>query len=203
MHRGKKIILASASSRRKEILEKTGLRFTVDPGNCEEEVCSSAAPRQLARVLSLKKAKAVSGRHKDALIIAADTFIVVKGRILGKPHSAKEARRMLRILSGRKHIVITGFTILDTTLDRKVSRSVETKVYFRHLSPEEIKAYIASGEPLDKAGAYAIQGLGAALIRAIEGDYFNVVGLPLSALGEELKKFGIRILRAKRRKKER
>jgi septum formation protein len=194
MYRGKGIVLASASPRRKEILQKTGLRFRVDPRDYEEEVYSSAAPRRLARVLSLKKAKSVAGRHKDALIIAADTFIVVKGMILGKPHTAKEARRMLRLLNGRKHSVITGFTILDTASDRKVSRSVETKIYFRHLSPEEIDAYIESGEPLDKAGAYAIQGLGAALIRSIEGDYFNVVGLPLSALAEELKKFGIRIL---------
>lgn len=203
MYRGKSIVLASASRRRKEILQQTGLRFKVDPGTYEEEGYLSAAPRRLARVLSLEKAKSVAGRHKDALIIAADTFIVVKGMILGKPHTAGEARRMLRILNGRKHIVITGFTILDTASDRKVSRSVKTKVYFRHLSPAEIDAYVRSGEPLDKAGAYAIQGLGAALIRGIEGDYFNVVGLPLNALAEELKKFGISILLGRRRTGER
>lgn len=203
MYKGKSIVIASASPRRKEIFEKTGLRFRVDPGNYKEEIYSSAAPRKLARTLSLKKAKAVAGRHNDALIIAADTVIVVKGMILGKPHTAEEARRMLRILNGRKHIVITGFTILDTASGRKVSRSILTKVYFRHLSPEEIDAYIDSGEPLDKAGAYAIQGLGAALIRGIDGDYFNVVGLPLSALAEELKKFGISILHARRRTGER
>ncbi|HYA31878.1 MAG TPA: Maf family protein [Thermodesulfovibrionales bacterium] len=202
MYRGKRIVLASASPRRKEILEKTGLIFRVDPGGDEEEVDLRAAPRRLSRVLSLQKAMSVAGRHKGALIIAADTFIVVKGMILGKPHTAREARRMLRVLNGRKHTVITGFTILDTASDRKLSRSVQTKVYFRHLSPEEIDSYIESGEPLDKAGAYAIQGLGAALIRSIEGDYFNVVGLPLNALVEELKKFGIR-MRDRRRKEER
>ncbi len=190
----KPIILASASPRRKEILEKTGLAFKVDAGAYEEETPSGLRPRSLARFLSAEKAKAVAGKYRNALVIAADTFIVFRKSILGKPYTPKEARRMLALLSGRTHSVITGFTIMDTSTNRKISRSVETRVSFRKLERREIESYISSGEPLDKAGAYAIQGLGGALVRKIEGDYFNVMGLPLSEMVEALKKFGIHAL---------
>ena len=112
-----------------------------------------------------------------------------------KPRDEKEAGKMLRILNGKAHSVITGFTILDTGSGRKLSRAVETKVYFKKLGNEEIKDYVRSGEPLDKAGAYAVQGLGAVLIEKIEGDFFNVMGLPLCALTEGLKKFGVYVLK--------
>ena len=190
----KKIILASASPRRREILSLTGLKFRVAPGDYEEDMDSGQEPHKLARSLSLEKARSVAGKHQNALIIAADTFIVFRGRLLGKPHTAEEARRMLKMLNGREHSVITGFTIMDTDTGQKLSRSVETKVWFRKLDIKEIEAYIKSKEPLDKAGAYAIQGLGAAIVKKIEGDYFNVVGLPLSALVEGLKKFGVFVL---------
>jgi septum formation protein len=196
----KTIVLASASPRRKELLEKTDLTFTVDTAGYEENMQSGLSPRALARLLSLEKAKAVAGKYRNAVIIAADTFIVFRKRILGKPHTKDEARKMLRILNGRGHSVITGFTILDTETNRKVSRSVVTKVFFRNLTPEEIDAYVESGEPLDKAGAYAVQGLGSAIVRRIEGDYFNVVGLPVSSLVEELKKFGIDVLKPGKKK---
>jgi septum formation protein len=191
----KKIILASASPRRKEILGITGLKFTVCASDYEEDLDLSLRPRQLARFLSRKKAEAVSGNYRNALIIAADTFIVFKNRLLGKPHTDKEAEKMLRMLNGRSHSVITGFTIIDTGIGRKLSRSVETKVYFKRLSSEEIHAYIRSKEPLDKAGAYAIQGLGAVFIEKIEGDFFNVVGLPLCALTDALRQFGVNVLK--------
>ncbi|RJR15413.1 MAG: septum formation inhibitor Maf [Nitrospiraceae bacterium] len=190
----KKIILASASPRRKEILEITGLKFKVCVSDYEEDLALPLRPRELARFLSRKKAEAVSAKYKNALIIAADTFIVFKDSLLGKPHTDKEAEKMLTMLNGKAHTVITGFTILDTGTGKKISRSVETKVYFKKLSKEEIRTYVRSKEPLDKAGAYAIQGIGAVFIEKIEGDYFNVVGLPLCALMDSLKKFGVDVL---------
>lgn len=190
----KKIILASASPRRKEILELAGLKFEIRVSDYEEDLTLNKEPRALARFLSRKKAEEVAHRYKDAIIIAADTFIVYKGELLGKPHTPKEASRMLSMLNGKSHSVITGFTVVDTASGKEASRSVETKVYFRKLSQQEIKAYVDTGEPLDKAGAYAIQGLGAVFVEKIEGDYMNVVGLPLCALAETLKKFGVKIL---------
>jgi len=190
----RKIILASASPRRKEILANTGLKFTVCESNYEEDLAMSRKPRALSRFLSRKKAEDVVRKYSDAVVIAADTFIVYKGNLLGKPSSPNDARRMLKMLSGKVHAVVTGFTIIDSKSKNKVSRSIETKVHFKKLALAEINAYVRSGEPLDKAGAYAIQGLGSVFIEKIEGDYFNVVGLPISALAESLKEFGIKIL---------
>jgi septum formation protein len=187
----RKIILASASPRRRELLEMTGLQFTVCVSDYKEDLDLKLKPRALARFLSLKKAENVAGRHRDAIIIAADTFIVFKDRLLGKSHTDEEAGKMLQMLNGKMHCVLTGFTIIDTGSNKALSRSVATRVYFKKLGREEISSYVKSGEPLDKAGAYAIQGLGAALIDKIDGDYFNVVGLPLNALKENLKKFGV------------
>ena len=187
----KTIILASASPRRKELLEKIGLRFKVEPSNYEEDMLSGLEPHELAQKISLEKAEAVASKHENAIVIAADTFIVFGGRILGKPHTEKEARKMLKTISGKSHSVITGFSIIDTGTNKTLSKSVETKVYIRKLTLAEIDAYVRSKEPLDKAGAYAIQGLGAVIVERIEGDYFNVIGLPLSALTEALKEFGI------------
>jgi septum formation protein len=189
----KRIILASASPRRREILKKTGLKFIVDASRDEEKFRPGPGPRALARFLSLQKAQSVAARHRNALIISADTFIFFKGKVLGKPHTKEEALRMLRRLNGRVHTVITGFTIIDTKSGKKISRSAETKVYFRRLTMKEIESYVASGEPLDKAGAYAIQGLGALLVRKVEGDFFNVVGLPLDMVMQGLKEFGVNV----------
>jgi septum formation protein len=190
----KTIILASASPRRKELLQRIGLKFKVDPSNYEENISSELEPHELAKSLSLEKAKLVAEKHMNALVIAADTFIVFEGKILGKPRTETEAKEMLETISGRQHSVITGFTIIDTENNKALSKAVETKVYIRKLSSNEIDAYVESKEPLDKAGAYAIQGLGSVIVEKIEGDYFNVVGLPLSALTETLKEFGVHIL---------
>ncbi len=190
----KNIVLASASPRRKEILALTGLRFRVEPSDYEETLDNAIKPHKLAKRLSLKKARAVAGKYRDALIIAADTFIVFRGKLLGKPHTSKEARNMLAMLNGKFHSVITGYTILDTGTGNKITRSIETKVWFKKMSSQELDAYVATKEPLDKAGAYAIQGRGAAIVKKIEGDYLNVVGLPLFDLADSLKKFGIRVL---------
>ena len=189
----KKIILASASPRRKKVLGTTGLKFDICVSDYEEDLNMKKEPRSLARFLSRKKAEDVAHKYKNAIIIAADTFIVFSGKLLGKPHTAKEATKMLLMLNGKAHSVITGFTVLDTGSNKLVSRSVETKVYFKKLAQKEIKAYVNTKEPLDKAGAYAIQGLGSILIEKIEGDFLNVVGLPLAALTESLKKFGVKL----------
>jgi septum formation protein len=194
MRNTKIIILASASPRRKEILAKTGLKFKVDESAYEETIVAGLKPDSLARFFSREKARDVARRHRNALVIAADTIIVSRGRLFAKPRTVEEAREMLNTLSGKAHSVITGFTIIDTGSKMELSRSVKSKVFFKRLGSDEIDAYIRSGEPLDKAGAYGIQGLGAVLIRKIEGDFFNVVGLPLYALSESLKKFGIKVL---------
>jgi septum formation protein len=190
----KTIILASTSPRRKEILSKTGLKFRVDAGEYIEDNGHILPPHKLAIYLSSEKAKSIARKYKDAIIIAADTFIVFKSRVFGKPGNISDAREMLRLFNGRPHSVITGFTIIDTSDNKRVSKTIETKVYFRKLSDKEIESYLKTKESLDKAGAYGIQGMGALLIRKIEGDYYNVMGLPLSALVESLKKFGINVL---------
>jgi len=193
MRRKKQIILASASQRRRDLLQLIGLPFKVDAVSCEENMNIRVSPRRLARVLSEKKALIAARKYPDAIIISADTFIVFRNRIMGKPHTPAIARGMLADLSGRVHTVITGFTIIDTHTGKRISRSVETKVYFDKLTVKEINAYVRTGEPLDKAGAYAIQGLGAIFVRRIEGDYFNVIGLPLNALKSCLSQFGLSV----------
>jgi septum formation protein len=189
----KKLILASASPRRKELLQKIGLKFEVDASNCAEEIDPAALPEELVRRISIDKAKAVAPRHQNAVIIAADTIGVIGKKVLGKPHTAAEARKMLAQISGKAHLVITGLTVLDTATDKTITKTVTTKVYIKKLTRAEIDAYVATGEPLDKAGAYGIQGLGAVIVEKIEGDYFNVVGLPLFTLTEVLKEFGISV----------
>lgn len=189
----KPVVLASSSPRRRDLLEKTGLTFTVDAAEINEDHDRGMRPAELAKTISLKKAKAAAARHPCSIIIAADTFGVLAGRLLGKPRGEDEARDMLGRMAGRCHTVVTGFTILDTETGKAVSKAVETKVYFRKLCSEEIEAYMRTGEPLGKAGAYAIQGLGALLVEKIEGDYYNVVGLPLASLARELKRFGVNL----------
>jgi len=191
----KKIILASDSPRRRDILKLTGLNFSVHASTYDEDLDLPLRPRELARYLSRKKAEAVANKHRNAIIIAADTFIVIKDRLIGKPRNESDAVKILKMLNGKAHSVITGFTIIDTESSKTLSRSIATRVFFRKLDKGEINTYVRSGEPLDKAGAYAVQGLGAVFIEKIEGDFFNVMGLPLCALTESLKKFGIHILK--------
>ncbi len=188
-----KIILASASPRRKELLEKTGVPFIVEVSDYEEDMNLKLKPLELAKELSMGKAEAVVKKHEgeEAVIIGADTFVVLNDKILGKPHTPEKAKEMIKEMSGRVHSVITGFTIIDAKSGKKISKAVESKVYFRRLTGKEIEDYVSTGEPLDKAGAYAIQEAGSVLIEKIEGDYTNIVGLPLPSLIEELKNFGI------------
>jgi len=187
------IILASSSPRRYDILKRAGIPFTVEDGGYEEDLTLPLPPHELAQHLAAGKAQAVAARHPDALIIGADTIVVSNGKVFGKPLTGGDAREMLKKLSGVAHDVLTGFVVLDTKTGKKAGRAVETKVTFRTLSDDEIDAYVATGEPLGKAGGYAIQGAAARFVEKIEGDMDNVVGLPLTALLEELAKFGVEV----------
>ena len=187
---GRKIILASKSPRRSELLKKAGVKFTVAPSAYKEEMHLDLPPSKLAEYLAFKKAEDVAAAYPEALVIGADTIVVADGAVLGQPEDAVTARKMLEKLSGRAHMVITGFALLCTAADVKEVKSVSTKVYFRPLGADEIDSYIKSGEPMDKAGAYAIQGGAASFVEKTEGDYYNVVGLPVGALLKFLKKSG-------------
>ena len=188
------IILASNSPRRKELLRQVGVSFTVDPADVDERPFPGERPEDYAVRVALDKARVAAARSKNGVIIAADTIVVVDDTILGKPADRNDAERMLTVLSGRVHRVITGLAVIDAASGKTMTNSAVTSVWFRDLSQQEIQSYIAGGEPLDKAGAYGIQGKGALLVKQIEGCYFNVVGLPLSLLGELLRKFGISLL---------
>lgn len=189
------IILASQSPRRKELLERMGLKGfkTISP-DIDEEAFDGLPPEELVRKLSSEKALAVSGRvTENDLVIAADTVVALDGAILGKPSDDLEAFKMLSTLSGVRHQVHTGVTVCRGT--EKVTEHEVTDVVFRELSSEEIECYIKTGEPMDKAGAYGIQGYGALLVERINGDYYNVMGLPVCRLGGILSRFGIDCLK--------
>lgn len=174
------IILASKSPRRRELLSMLGLEFTVIPAVGEEKVDDDLTPGETVMSLSLGKAREIADSHPDSLVIGSDTLVYLEGKPMGKPHSREEAAEMLRKLSGRVHQVYTGIAVVQGT-DEKVDFE-KTDVQFRELSEEEIEWYIGTGEPMDKAGAYGIQGQGAVFIPKIDGDYFTVMGLPLCKL---------------------
>lgn len=184
------IILASGSPRRRQLLEQIGLPFTVRASDVDETVSPDLGPAEVVASLSRRKAEAVAaGAAPSELILAADTVVALDSAILGKPHSGEEAASMLAALSGRTHQVFTGVTLLRD--GETLTEHVATSVTFRPLTPEEIAAYVRTGEPMDKAGAYGIQGYGALLVERLEGDYFNVMGLPLCRLGRMLSAFGV------------
>ena len=185
------IILASQSPRRRQLLEQMGFTgFIVRPAQGEELADPSLDPGALVEALSRQKALEISAAAEgEDLIIAADTVVAVDGQVLGKPHSTQQAHQMLSALSGREHTVYTGVTVCRG--DQILTQHEATAVRFRPLTDQEIDAYIATGEPMDKAGSYGIQGRGALLVEGISGDYFNVVGLPLCRLGRMLARFGV------------
>ena len=185
------IILASNSPRRKGLLTQIGLSFTVAPADVDESVLPGESPEAYAVRVALDKARIAAERAGEGIVIAADTIVVVGDIILGKPSGPADARRMLSMLSGRGHEVITGLAVVDAATGRFTVRTSATQVWFRELSDREIASYVATDEPLDKAGAYGIQERGALLVERIEGCYSNVVGLPLSLLGEMLREFGV------------
>lgn len=189
----RKIVLASQSPWRKDILSRTGLSFVVQKSAFEEDLSLPMPPKKLAIVMARGKAEDVAQHHRDALVIAADTFAVCGGELLGKPHTAARAKKTLAKLSDRWHEAITGLVIIDTKTGKSLERAVVTKVHFRKLSNRDIDAYVKTGEPLQVAAGYAIQARGGFFIDAIRGDFWNIVGLPLSVLVESLSEFGIRI----------
>lgn len=185
------LILASNSPRRKELLAQIGLSFTVDPADVDETMRPGEPPEAYALRVARDKARVAAARATEGIVIAADTIVVAGDKVLGKPRDRKDAEAMLAMLSGKEHRVITGLVVLDADARREMTGVVATRVGFRSLTNAEIAAYVATGEPYDKAGAYGIQGKGALLVDRIEGCYFNVVGLPLARLGELLNTFGV------------
>ena len=184
------IILASQSPRRRELLERMGVEFRVVTPDIDEHMERELPPDELVRRISAEKARAVAAQTgPDAIVIAADTVVALDGAVLGKPADELEAFKMLSTLSGCRHQVYTGMTVLRG--EEKYTVSEETTVTFRELSAEEIDRYIATGEPMDKAGAYGIQGYGALLVSGIQGDYYNVMGLPVCRLGMLLRQLGV------------
>ncbi len=196
----KKIILASASPRRRELLESLGMEFEVMTSDADESSIDKSLPpdlyvRELAVLKAAAAAKMVRAEKRGAVIIAADTIVSLDGEIMGKPADGEDAYRMLKLLSGNTHEVYTGVCVMDSDTGDASGKSVRTRVRFKPLTDEKIRAYIVTGEPFDKAGAYGIQGMGKLLIDGIEGDYFNVVGLPVAALSDILERdFGIGIM---------
>jgi septum formation protein len=180
------IVLASASPRRADLLKQIGLAFQIRPSRVEETEIIHTPPDTAVRELALAKAKTVAENLKDGLVIGADTVVVINQQVLGKPNNAEHAIEMLTRLSGKHHEVITGVALVDLEREREVVWAEKTMVQFRELHGSEILDYVRSGEALDKAGAYGIQGRAAAFVERIEGCYFNVVGLPLASLVEKL-----------------
>ena len=188
------ILLASASPRRRELLSQIGLQFSVAVSDASEELDPSASAEENAAAIAARKAECLADKAPaDDVILAADTVVCLDGEILGKPAGGREAYAMLKALSGKLHEVCTGFALLRTGDGKRMVGVEKTKVKFRVLSDDEIYAYIRTGEPLDKAGAYGIQGMGAVFVEEISGDYSNVVGLPLARVAAALKEFGISI----------
>ena len=187
------LILASASPRRQELLRTLGLAFTVKTAGIDETMDpAKGAEAEVARICRAKAMAVLPDTEADDIVIAADTIVCVDDRILGKPHTAAEAAEMLRLLSGREHQVRTGVTVC--TRERAVTEVDVTGVRFRTLTEAEIAAYVRTGEPMDKAGAYGIQGLASIFVESLRGDYFNVMGLPLCRLSQILQQFGVAVL---------
>ena len=187
-----RLALASASPRRLELLTGAGYAFSVIESPYEEDMTLALDPPELARVIAEGKARAAAAiSGPDKIVLAADTIVVAGASVLGKPRDAEDASRMLGLLSGAEHEVITGYAVIDNKSVKMTSGAVITRVRFRPLGEAEIAAYVASGEPMGKAGAYAIQGGAAKFVESVDGPLDNVIGLPLKEVGEALREFGI------------
>ncbi len=189
-------ILASKSPRRKELLQNVGIKAEIIPANIDESALSTLDPIQMVTELAMLKATDVARSFRgNTIVIGADTCVYNEGKILGKPNSIEEAEEMLRSLSGKTHEVYTGYCVCSCKDGTTVSKCEKTRVTFKNLTDEEIRAYVKTREPMDKAGAYGIQNKGSILIERIDGDYFNVVGLPMCGLSKLLRdEFGVEVL---------
>lgn len=186
------IVLASASPRRRELLASVGINFQIFPSNIKEQRLADESPESFVLRLSHEKAAEVAGRStiSGRWFIGSDTIVLCDDQILGKPTSPQDSTRMLHMLSGRSHQVLSAYAIIDRNNNQCISRCITTAVTFRTLTQQEIEGYIASGEPADKAGSYAIQGLGAFMVTTIDGSYSSVVGLPLAQIVTDLQQLG-------------
>ena len=178
------LFLASSSPRRSELLKQAGFEFTVESANVSESVLRGTPPMQIVEQLSARKAEAIAKLHPSDTILAADTIVVLKGRILGKPKDEENAKAILKFLSGNVHQVYTGYTVIRGK--KFVCGHEVTSVEFFSLTPKEIDDYVATGDPMDKAGAYGIQGKGALFVKRINGDFYNVMGLPIAKISRLL-----------------
>jgi septum formation protein len=183
-------ILASASPRRRELLKSMGFDFTVIPSGVDEKFFEGESVSQHVMRLSREKALAVADRNPEAWVLGADTIVVIDGEVLGKPGSKKKAREMILQLSGKNHRVLTGFSVVRTSVNVVKSGLVESSVFFKEVSADELEWYIATEEPYDKAGGYAVQGKAASFVKEIRGSHTNVIGLPLSEVVAALKEVG-------------
>lgn len=190
-----KIILASQSPRRKQLLEAIGLKFTIDsPSDFEEFHPGDRSALELVELNAMGKAKAVAARHKNAIIIGVDTVGAMEDHILEKPKDADDAKRMLKMMQGKTHEVLTSICIIDSATKKQLTVTETTHIEFLAMTDRQIDAYIKTGEPMDKAAAYGIQGIASIFIKKIDGDYFNVVGLPMFRLNLMLKEFDIELM---------
>ncbi len=185
------LILASQSPRRRYLLKQAGLTFAVIPSTFDEDSVLLANPADYVKTLAEAKADAVARQYPDSWVIGADTIVTIGHAILGKPGDPREARQMLERLSGQTHFVYTGYAVICNNKHTRFSDAIKTDVQFKNLTKDEIDWYIQTGEPFDKAGAYAIQGMGTFLVRRIHGSYTNVVGLPVCEVIETLIKMGV------------
>lgn len=191
----RKIILASKSEWRKKLLEQIGLKFEVRESEYEEDMQTIKDPHALVKFLALKKAEDVAKHYDDAIIIGADTFVIFNDKFIGKPKDVQDAKNTLRNFSNKEHEIVSGFAIIDTKKNIIINDLGKALVKFKDLTEEEINDYVATGEPLTKAGSYALMGLGSVLIDSIQGDFYSVIGLPLNKIYLELKKLGIDLLK--------
>src|SRR4030067_1315180 len=187
---GSRLILASKSPRRYELLKQVGLDFEVIPSRVMEDIVQKESPQEHVIRLAEAKARDVANGHPDRWLIAADTIVTINGTILGKPKNREEALEMLHRLSGQEHWVLTGFSVCHLEKGKGDKEAVQTAVRMKNLTPAEMEWYVQTGEPFDKAGGYAIQGIGSFMIESIRGSYTNVVGLPLCELIQMLQRLG-------------
>jgi len=191
----RKIILASKSPRRKVLLEQIGLKFEICESEYEEDMGAISDPHELVKFLALNKARDVAKHYDDAIIIGADTFVIFNDKFIGKPKDENDARKILQNFSGKEHEVVTGFAIIDTKNNIEINDVGTALVKFRKLTEEEIESYIATGEPMTRAGAYGLMEKAAVLIDSINGDFYSVIGLPLNKIYTNLSKLGVDVLK--------